>query len=60
MVRRQHLSLVGDVAWYVNAFDGEKAVPLSGGDVAWYVNASDGEKAAPLSGGGRSVVRQCF
>ena len=31
MVRRQQLSLVGDVAWYVNASDGEKAAPLSGG-----------------------------
>ena len=31
MVRRQHLSLVGVVVWYVNASDGEKAAPLSGG-----------------------------
>ena len=30
MVRRQHLSLVGVVAWYVNASDGEKAAPPSG------------------------------
>ena len=31
MVRRQHLSLVGVVAWYVNASDGENAAPLSRG-----------------------------
>ena len=29
MVRRQHLSLEGVVAWYVNASDGEKAATLS-------------------------------